>query len=104
MFHDPPAVELMTWIKYITIAKINIQDKNFQRGLFYIKRNQTPKEASFAGSMQLLAGVKCTTGRRVTNHPHFEDRILRDATREVTNIQFLLSDAFLLNNDGLNLK
>ena len=33
--------------------------------------------------MQLLAGVKCCTGRKLTNHPHFEDKILRQATREV---------------------
>ena len=33
--------------------------------------------------MQLLAGVKCCTGRKLTNHPHFEDKELRKATKEV---------------------
>jgi len=30
--------------------------------------------AVFAGSMQLLAGVKFCTGHTITNHPHFEDK------------------------------
>lgn len=34
----------------------------------------------YTGSMQLLAGVKCCTNRRITNHPHFEDKRLRDRT------------------------
>ncbi|KAI6178356.1 putative peptidyl-glycine alpha-amidating monooxygenase T19B4.1 [Aphelenchoides besseyi] len=34
----------------------------------------------YAGSMQLLAGVKCCTNRAITNHPHFEDKRLRDRT------------------------
>lgn len=33
--------------------------------------------------MQLMAGVKCCTNRRLTNHPHFEDKQLRDVTKGV---------------------
>ncbi|XP_072178333.1 protein C-mannosyl-transferase DPY19L3-like isoform X2 [Diadema setosum] len=56
-FYDPDTVELMNWIS-----------------------QQTPKTAVFSGSMQLLAGVKLCTGRRLTNHPHYEDKRLRDNT------------------------
>ncbi|KAL3883925.1 hypothetical protein ACJMK2_030151 [Sinanodonta woodiana] len=59
-FWDPDTVELMEWI---------------------IK--QTPKGASFTGSMQLLAGVKLCTGRPITNHPHYEDKHLRLRTKEL---------------------
>ncbi|XP_041463579.1 probable C-mannosyltransferase DPY19L3 [Lytechinus variegatus] len=59
-FYDPDTVELMNWIS-----------------------QQTPKTAVFSGSMQLLAGVKLCTGRRLTNHPHYEDKQLRDKTLEL---------------------
>ncbi|CAB1339586.1 unnamed protein product [Coregonus sp. 'balchen'] len=58
-FYDPDTVELMTWIS-----------------------SKTPKKAVFAGSMQLLAGIKLCTGRVLTNHPHYEDRALRERTRQ----------------------
>lgn len=56
-FYDPDTVELMNWID-----------------------QHTPKDAAFSGSMQLLAGVKLCTGRKLTNHPHFEDKELRERT------------------------
>uniref|UniRef100_A0A3B3DYR2 Dpy-19 like C-mannosyltransferase 3 n=1 Tax=Oryzias melastigma TaxID=30732 RepID=A0A3B3DYR2_ORYME len=59
-FYDPDTVELMTWIS-----------------------TKTPKQAVFAGSMQLLAGIKLCTGRVLTNHPHYEDKDLRDRTRQI---------------------
>ncbi|XP_073715308.1 protein C-mannosyl-transferase DPY19L3 isoform X1 [Misgurnus anguillicaudatus] len=62
-FYDPDTVELMEWI-----------------------RLKTPKRAVFAGSMQLLAGIKLCTGRVLTNHPHYEDMALRERTREVYQI------------------
>ncbi|XP_035483235.1 probable C-mannosyltransferase DPY19L3 isoform X2 [Scophthalmus maximus] len=62
-FYDPDTVELMTWIS-----------------------TKTPKRAVFAGSMQLLAGVKLCTGRVVTNHPHYEDKDLRERTRQVYQV------------------
>ncbi|VDP05697.1 unnamed protein product [Soboliphyme baturini] len=62
-FYDPDTVALMYWIG-----------------------NVTAPYASFAGSMQLLAGVKCCTGRRLLNHPHFEDKVLRDRTKQIYQI------------------
>ncbi|XP_033096192.1 probable C-mannosyltransferase DPY19L3 isoform X2 [Anneissia japonica] len=59
-FYDPDTVELMVWIN-----------------------QQTPKTAVFSGSMQLLAGVKLCTGRKLTNHPHYEDKMLREKTRQL---------------------
>lgn len=46
--------------------------------------SHTPGKAVFAGSMQLLAGVKLCTGRALTNHPHYEDSGLRERTRAVS--------------------
>ncbi|KAK2919677.1 protein C-mannosyl-transferase DPY19L3 isoform X2 [Channa argus] len=62
-FYDPDTVELMTWIS-----------------------TKTPKEAVFAGSMQLLAGIKLCTGRVLTNHPHYEDKDLRERTKQVYQV------------------
>uniref|UniRef100_A0A8C5KFA5 Dpy-19 like C-mannosyltransferase 3 n=1 Tax=Jaculus jaculus TaxID=51337 RepID=A0A8C5KFA5_JACJA len=62
-FYDPDTVELMNWIN-----------------------SNTPKKAVFAGSMQLLAGVKLCTGRTLTNHPHYEDSSLRERTQAVYQI------------------
>ncbi|XP_019391365.1 PREDICTED: probable C-mannosyltransferase DPY19L3 [Crocodylus porosus] len=62
-FYDPDTVELMNWIK-----------------------SNTPETAAFAGSMQLLAGVKLCTGRILTNHPHYEDKSLRERTKQVYQI------------------
>ncbi|XP_054856459.1 probable C-mannosyltransferase DPY19L3 [Eublepharis macularius] len=62
-FYDPDTVELMNWIK-----------------------SNTPRKAVIAGSMQLLAGVKLCTGRILTNHPHYEDKSLRERTRQVYQV------------------
>ncbi|XP_067854079.1 protein C-mannosyl-transferase DPY19L3 [Heptranchias perlo] len=62
-FYDPDTVELMNWIKL-----------------------KTSKDAVFAGSMQLLAGVKLCTGRTITNHPHYEDKKLRERTKQIYQI------------------
>ncbi|XP_075694505.1 protein C-mannosyl-transferase DPY19L3 isoform X2 [Rhinoderma darwinii] len=62
-FYDPDTVQLMNWIK-----------------------SNTPKHAVFAGSMQLLAGVKLCTGRILTNHPHYEDKVLRERTQQVYQV------------------
>ncbi|XP_034495501.1 probable C-mannosyltransferase DPY19L3 isoform X3 [Ailuropoda melanoleuca] len=48
--------------------------------------SNTPRKAVFAGSMQLLAGVKLCTGRTLTNHPHYEDNSLRERTKAVYQI------------------
>lgn len=52
------------------------------RSLF-VHSTKTPARAVFAGSMQLLAGIKLCTGRVLTNHPHYEDKDLRERTRQV---------------------
>lgn len=39
--------------------------------------------------MQLLAGVKLCTGRTLTNHPHYEDKHLRERTKQVRVLQLL---------------
>ncbi|CAL8350613.1 unnamed protein product [Merluccius merluccius] len=36
--------------------------------------------------MQLLAGIKLCTGRVLTNHPHYEDRDLRERTKQVYQV------------------
>uniref|UniRef100_A0A8D2M115 Dpy-19-like 3 n=1 Tax=Zonotrichia albicollis TaxID=44394 RepID=A0A8D2M115_ZONAL len=64
-FYDPDTVELMNWIK-----------------------SNTPNTAVFAGSMQLLAGVKLCTGRTLTNHPHYEDKNLRERTKQFPEVWF----------------
>ena len=60
-FWDPDTVQLLQWI-----------------------RDQTSPSAVFAGSMQLLAAVKLSTGRSITNHPHYEDAWLRQRTHKVS--------------------
>ncbi|XP_020618146.1 probable C-mannosyltransferase DPY19L3 [Orbicella faveolata] len=62
-FYDPDTVELMTWIN-----------------------ENTSPDASFTGSMQLLAGVKLCTDRHTTNHPHYENKFLRERTKQVYQI------------------
>ena len=51
--------------------------------LLFFSEN-TPPDASFTGSMQLLAGVKLCTDRHITNHPHYENKFLRERTKQVT--------------------
>ncbi|XP_025097106.1 probable C-mannosyltransferase DPY19L3 isoform X2 [Pomacea canaliculata] len=62
-FWDPDTVDLMKWIK-----------------------SSTPLTASFTGSMQLMAGVKLCTDRPITNHPHYEDKALRNKTKQLYQI------------------
>ena len=62
-FWDPDTVDLMEWIN-----------------------QKTPKTAAFTGTMQLLAGVRLSTWRPITNHPHFEDKSLRQRTKELYKI------------------
>ncbi|XP_065185191.1 protein C-mannosyl-transferase DPY19L3-like [Sycon ciliatum] len=62
-FYDPDTVALMKWIT-----------------------KSTRTTAAFAGSMQLMAGVKLCTGHPIANHPHYEDRRLRERTWEIYQI------------------
>lgn len=64
-FYDPDTVALMEWIK----------------------RSTSPL-TSWSGSMQLMAGVKACTGRYLGNHPHFEDKWLRDRTLQLYQVGF----------------
>ena len=59
-FYDPDTVDLMNWIQV-----------------------NTDPDTVITGSMQLMAGVKLCTGRTIANHPHFEDKALRDRTRQL---------------------
>ena len=59
-FYDPDTVDLMQWLQ-----------------------QKTHPDDVISGSMQLMAGVKLCSGRTVTNHPHFEDKDLRERTRQV---------------------
>uniref|UniRef100_A0A915DM92 Uncharacterized protein n=1 Tax=Ditylenchus dipsaci TaxID=166011 RepID=A0A915DM92_9BILA len=62
-FYDPDTVDLMEWIQTL--------DQN----------------SVFTGSMQLMAGnVKACTGRPIANHPHFEDKWLRQRTERLYQI------------------
>ena len=58
-FYDPDTVELMEWGAV------------------------QPKDTVFSGSMQLNAGVRLSTWRALTNHPHYEDKRLRETTYDV---------------------
>ncbi|VDN53123.1 unnamed protein product [Dracunculus medinensis] len=49
-------------------------------------QSSTLPNSSWTGSMQLMAGIKACTGRRLANHPHFEDKWLRDRTRRVYQV------------------
>ncbi len=70
-FWDPDTVALMDWINGLKL----------------------PAGAAFTGSMQLLAGVKLCTGVSLTNHPHFEDRELRERTRFLYDVYSKLPPA-----------
>uniref|UniRef100_A0AC35G0C2 Uncharacterized protein n=1 Tax=Panagrolaimus sp. PS1159 TaxID=55785 RepID=A0AC35G0C2_9BILA len=48
--------------------------------------SSTPPNSIYAGSMQLMAGVKACTSRPIANHPHFEDKILREKTERIYKI------------------
>ena len=48
--------------------------------------SSTPEGSVFAGSMQLMAGVKACTPRPIANHPHFEDKALRQRTERIYQI------------------
>jgi len=69
-FYDPDTVDLMQWLE----------------------QNTKPTDA-ISGSMQLMAGVKLCSNRPVTNHPHFEDKDLRDRTKDLYQMYAKVSPA-----------
>ena len=56
---------------------------------YIVFRSSTPKTSVFTGSMQLMAAVKLSTERAITNHPHYENKFLRQRTKEVLLENFL---------------
>ncbi|XP_016067759.1 PREDICTED: probable C-mannosyltransferase DPY19L3 isoform X2 [Miniopterus natalensis] len=98
-FYDPDTVELMHWIKHLlpeqggpelrpalsSLLSVGNPVMGLTKTLKSFSSN-TPGTAVFAGSMQLLAGVKLCTGRTLTNHPHYEDSSLRARTKAVYQI------------------
>uniref|UniRef100_A0A0N5A2F8 Nucleotid_trans domain-containing protein n=1 Tax=Parastrongyloides trichosuri TaxID=131310 RepID=A0A0N5A2F8_PARTI len=61
-FYDPDTVDLMLFI------------------------GTTKRVSSFTGSMQLMAAVKACVGRNILNHPHFEDKWIRERTKRLYSI------------------
>ena len=43
--------------------------------------NNTKEGSVFTGSMQLMSAIRLSTGRSITNHPHYENGDLRLKTR-----------------------
>lgn len=43
-----------------------------------------------------MAGIKCCTSRAITNHPHFEDKTLRDRTLRIYSMyaRFPINDVY----------
>ncbi|CAJ0941106.1 unnamed protein product, partial [Mesorhabditis belari] len=54
-----------------------------QELLFNWINEQTPKNAVFGGTMPVMANVKLSTLRPITNHPHYEDVGIRERTLKV---------------------
>jgi len=71
-FYDPDTVELMEWAA------------------------EQPKDTVFSGSMQLNAGVRLSSWRALTNHPHYEDKRLRETTFDVYQIYAHRSESEIL--------
>jgi len=74
-FYDPDTVDLMQWIQ-----------------------QNTNQDDAISGSMQLMAGVKLCTGRPLTNHPHFEDKQLRERTKELYQMYAKVSPKTVYDN------
>ena len=112
-FWDPDTVELMEWIRYkfkpimiiyicasmrllMSTGLLLVNNETIYSVLCLVFSNSTAPAASFAGSMQLLAGVKLCTGRHITNHPHYENKWLRKRTLQVELIFRLRNTFFIL--------
>ena len=68
------------------------------------RSKDTPPGTAFAGSMQLLAGVKLCTLHPITNHPHYEDKDLRERTIDVSQSQRRLCDMLLYTSISEHVK
>ncbi|KAF8357545.1 dpy-19 [Pristionchus pacificus] len=54
-----------------------------QELLFEWINDKSPKDAVFAGTMPVMANVKLSTERPIVNHPHYEDKGIRERTLKV---------------------
>ena len=78
--------DIYMYIRQLSLAYVlTVQVHKFYL-LITIHSSDTAPGAVFAGSMQLLAGVKLCTGRTITNHPHFENKLLRERTVQVYDL------------------
>jgi len=59
-FHDPDTVQFLEWIT-----------------------ENTAQTSVFSSSMQVASMIRLSTNRAITNHPHYEDKRLRDTTFDV---------------------
>jgi len=73
-FYDPDTVEMLEFIQ-----------------------KSTKHSSVFSGTMQVMSMVKLSTNRAVTNHPHYEDKKLRDKTFDVYQIYAKIEDFELRN-------
>lgn len=67
--------------------------------------SKTSTNSIFGGSMQLMAGVKACTFRPIANHPHFEDKNLRQKTEKIYQIYSMYSIKTVFNticNENIN--
>jgi len=56
--------------------------EDLQTTMTWIKKN-TPPKAVFSTDMGHASNIVCSTGRRVTNHPHYESEDIRNRTELV---------------------
>ncbi|XP_031832588.1 C-mannosyltransferase dpy-19 [Nomia melanderi] len=57
-----------------------------QEELFEWIKNNTPKDAVFAGKMSLMANLMLSTGRPIVNNPYYESKEMRNRTLQVYEI------------------
>jgi len=62
-FQDKDTVEFLDWIN---------DDKNTDES-----------KSVFSGTMQVMSMIKLSTNRAITNHPHYEDKTLRETTFDI---------------------
>lgn len=69
-FHDPDTVEFLEWIN-----------------------GNVEPSAVFSSSMQVASMIRLSTDRAITNHPHYEDKVLRDTTFDIYQMYARISPA-----------
>ncbi|KAI6657389.1 hypothetical protein LOD99_137 [Oopsacas minuta] len=69
---------------------------NMEELILWIRDN-TLERAVFAGSMSTMANIKLSTGRPIANHPHYENKDIRERTRLVYHIFARVSPTHVYN-------